>query len=733
MVCQICQGSEFYEDEGSSAYFCTTCNTQSQELFAESFELDDNNDVLIARVKGTLARANHIPAARRSQAKLTHEAVPAEVDDYLAAYQACIQHVLKSILEIVKSTTLEMKVRELWFRYLERWQLSGYPLLPAFERSRSVEFENIYFSNHPLQHPPYPTKNLIFGLIYFALRLEFSWVIPGDLVRWCMLGRVPYVNLWNTIDPQVRARIPGSKIAFDRCDYVATNGLTTINVFFHAYVLAESLDMKIPPLNSYLVARAMFSALRVPSSCWRAFCSITQTFRGEQPLHTLILQGDEVHPEYVMAACIVSIKLQKNWTGWDYILDDNERYTPMSLEELDLVPRGQIESLLRDLRSALRDNHLSETRMKYNYAVLKALADTPSSRPIWGRVREDDEVQISRTVLSSSSPMEDQNISRRDKLYLRHLNLRVNINRASDPIFVKYLAHTEVVEDKTAILHPQYVALLERCAKHVCCAPGVLHTLVSRIDLELASVVYRRRRTIQRNRTLKKCDSAIARVRNYKPRKNTCRLNKMFIRCIKRLGLLRLGWTNLTKTSTLATSFKARIKVNRKQLVATSDSSSDDESAISDGNDCEIDDLEDEEEKIPGVDEAIPPVHQSLRRKRMRSDVVAAKNQKPKRVPHYGLPVALSEQELLPEGPTMDRDELSFEARRVFALRGNQQWGNDIGNENDIDDMEATENGPEEGEADDKEDEEEDSEDGREGREADDEEGERELAEDCFE
>ena len=55
-----------------------------------------------------------------------------------------------------------------------------------------VDTRNYYNNTHPL----HPSKPLLLGFVYLALRQLRTWVIPADIVRWCQQGLIPYNNLW---------------------------------------------------------------------------------------------------------------------------------------------------------------------------------------------------------------------------------------------------------------------------------------------------------------------------------------------------------------------------------------------------------------------------------------------------------------------------------------------------------------------------------------------------------
>ena len=40
--------------------------------------------------------------------------------------------------------------------------------------------------------PVAPTKPLLLGFVYLGLRLQKSWIVPADIVRWCQVGGTPF-------------------------------------------------------------------------------------------------------------------------------------------------------------------------------------------------------------------------------------------------------------------------------------------------------------------------------------------------------------------------------------------------------------------------------------------------------------------------------------------------------------------------------------------------------------
>jgi hypothetical protein len=153
-------------------------------------------------------------------------------------------------------------------------------------------------------------------------------------VRWSVQGYIPYENLFEVqqLPSELVAKI-GTRSLFLHNPDLGRPSAT--NIMFHTYLLAEALQIRLPPLNAPLVARAMIASLGLPLSCWSAYCGVSQLFSSVTPLRSLDPSAQH-HPEHVMAACVVAIKLQRNWMEWSYAArpSDGEATLPMHLVEV---------------------------------------------------------------------------------------------------------------------------------------------------------------------------------------------------------------------------------------------------------------------------------------------------------------------------------------------------------------------------------------------------------------
>lgn len=490
MICPVCRGTSFYEDD-SGDFYCSRCNTQSQELFAESFDVED---ALENRQDGgpNFTRVKR-PRARKGTLNLV-EIAPIELEVLLQAYQWCLRLLAEKTAELAALPRLVDQVWTLWRRYLLRWRASGRKLRPAFF-SYLDSYDDFFSDDYALPHPMLPTKYLLFGFVDLAARQLGSGLIPADLVRWAFEGRLPFANFVGCLPDELKdqlGRWGGALLA--KGDY-----LTTTNVFFHTCMLAESLGITVPFLNSPLVARSIIAALGLPKGCWTAFCAMTQMFRRAKPLPSLDFL-EEHYPERIMAACICAMKLQRNWTSWEYVIAaDRAQHAivPTHISELDSIPRKDMDHLFSRLHDSMPPRPPAATVKSHNAAVASFLeANTNICR---GRLEVRETAVRSPVALSSDSILHRRSTAEERRLLFK-------LERLPDPrghfqqdarLFGPYVHYVETLEDITGLVLPQYAVLLERCARYLCSSPGLLHLLVQRIDKTVIALMHEREKARQ--------------------------------------------------------------------------------------------------------------------------------------------------------------------------------------------------------------------------------------------
>jgi hypothetical protein len=119
----------------------------------------------------------------------------------------------------------------------------------------------------------------------------------------------------------------------------------------------------------------------------------------------------------------------------------------------------------------------------HNAAVAAFFRGSPD---LWeGLLSTDETVKASsaEAVVSSTSVVEATLPFVEDKTVTK-----LRVGRENVLTSAQYLVYDET-DDSTGLVHPQYAVMLERCARHVCTSPGLLHVLVQRVDAELAAVL----------------------------------------------------------------------------------------------------------------------------------------------------------------------------------------------------------------------------------------------------
>lgn len=159
-----------------------------------------------------------------------------------------IDGVMQTVAMVINSAQLVDVVKSIWFRYLDLWRRSGGSMKNWFSRK---QHSGTYLSNSGVDSSssgaakdltgnkrsavrslPFtndsddsansdndtalkstqkrkranldpvdvvaPTKPLLLGFLYLAIRTMRSWVIPADLSRWCIDGILPIANLFDS-------------------------------------------------------------------------------------------------------------------------------------------------------------------------------------------------------------------------------------------------------------------------------------------------------------------------------------------------------------------------------------------------------------------------------------------------------------------------------------------------------------------------------------------------------
>jgi hypothetical protein len=167
-----------------------------------------------------------------------------------------------------------------------------------------------------------PSKPLILGFVNLACRILRTWVIPGDIVRWCQNGALPILNLWASpfLTDSDRAKLTEAGKAWRRVftkQYFTSHLLPTVsNISFHTHMLANMLKVPVPPLNAPLIARRMINAMGLPEDVWLLYNRITRMHRMLEAPPQYLRSYKQHHAENIIVALLVASKLTPGWTYW---------------------------------------------------------------------------------------------------------------------------------------------------------------------------------------------------------------------------------------------------------------------------------------------------------------------------------------------------------------------------------------------------------------------------------
>jgi hypothetical protein len=538
LTCPTCASQEFDED-ADGALTCVYCGTLSQDVILESHDGDDAGIYSSRMGKVGMKQAKY----RKSLSGNKNSDVNSDIHDLLLCYQHSLQLLLKATFLLIFpsnengiginpqqdiQTSLHDQLKTLWMKYLYQWNAcsSGCSFKTAFDRTQYC----ICQPNN-LCHPLFPSKPLLLGFLYLALRLERLDVLPADLVRWCERGLLPYVNLWEHL-PEMSKRNVNKKNRWLFMESLSnkTMFITPMNIWFHTCSLAKSIDLLIPTLNAPLVAKGMISALALPKQVWTMYVRITHILNDATPLYQLDAINQH-HSGWIMANILLALMLCEYWQEWElhytYDLDasnilhrNNEPFpyaipNPIYHYDLFSLPRQYIPILLSQIRkcqhhylTTQRKHHSSNRKHKftYNEAVLKVLHARLNKN---GQIILDEESEedanpssscstelwkeLTPTSLDIQLPTEAmigcsigyECLSGVKRLYEKKLiTTHPNVEQSRQG-FVSYVSHVRHNDDTTGLYPMHYTAWIERCAKYIYAEPYVLHKLVETLDAQI--------------------------------------------------------------------------------------------------------------------------------------------------------------------------------------------------------------------------------------------------------
>lgn len=167
-----------------------------------------------------------------------------------------------------------------------------------------------------------PSKPLLLGFVNLACRIVRSWVIPGDIVRWCQNGALPILNLWKSpfLTDLDRSKLTEAGKAWRKVftkQYFTAHHLPTVsNISFQTYVLANMLKVPVSPLNAPLIARRIVNAMGLPEDVWFLYTRLARMHRALELPPDRVRPYKEHYAENIIVALLVASKLTPGWTRW---------------------------------------------------------------------------------------------------------------------------------------------------------------------------------------------------------------------------------------------------------------------------------------------------------------------------------------------------------------------------------------------------------------------------------
>jgi hypothetical protein len=262
---------------------------------------------------------------------------PPEICDYLEVFQRMLMilakvpilfscpHICQVFVDITKDYQLKDTIKKLWFGYLELWSASDQHMLPSLlseTRKDIVETDEKKIEEGEIREIPVPSKQILLGLIYLALRLRKSWILPNDIVRWVCDGKIPYLNLYALVpeDTQFRFRLfTHCHRIFNRDNLLTPSPLSSMNVLFHSILLSQLMKIPYPALNGPLQCYVLTLSLGLPYQIiWPIVVRLSQMYSQFSPIEECQLFRQYFY-ESIALTVFTSCQLSPCWlTTWSY-------------------------------------------------------------------------------------------------------------------------------------------------------------------------------------------------------------------------------------------------------------------------------------------------------------------------------------------------------------------------------------------------------------------------------
>ncbi|CAM9217183.1 unnamed protein product [Chrysoparadoxa australica] len=298
---------------------------------------------------------------------------------------------------------------------------------------------------------------MLLSVVYLASRWLKNGVVPIHLVRWVRDGSLPYLTAYAKLSEASKTALK-PVMAF----FAPSAVPRPTQVHWLAGRLAESLGLKVPPLNVELVTSSFFSSLQLPPAVKAPLGKLSQWMRQQQ-------HSEEPHPAgtpvAVMAMIVIAIRLVPSWDDWCWEWrvkgGANGTCLPSSLEEVDKMPREELERYIATWEKIFVGRKGEGAAFNYG-----SLGD-----------------QHSRTLKSCADEIKRHRPYSNDYTTAPLGLLR---DAANEPKKIHPSSSSKIVitrydkDDHTGPFHTSYVLLIECCSSLLEVHPSVLHAEVMR-------------------------------------------------------------------------------------------------------------------------------------------------------------------------------------------------------------------------------------------------------------
>ena len=349
-------------------------------------------------------------------------------------------------------------------------------------------------------------------------------MVAADIVRWCESGLVPYNTLFEALPDSCKVDIIKENAAFFVSVVSGSVFICPGRILCLSESLIASLDIPMPPLNAPLVARSIIKQLGLPREVWLHYQSLAQLLLPA--CDGSAIDGAEAfgqhYTESIMAAITIACKCCYQWTHWALVkrlcggnaacnssgavLHEEEEFSmPISIAESTLTPRYHLPMLLQRVQAivptplwkqaSLINGAIRTVLDRYRILQDSQSVDTsasPSSskfRLHWNHFAVYDSSLKQRNIVMHHTALIYERLTTSERKVVNGLDAvtkpkykgSVKLSTLKD--YCSYISYARKSKSVVpGIYHMQHLALLERLARHLRCAPSLLHVLVDKLD-----------------------------------------------------------------------------------------------------------------------------------------------------------------------------------------------------------------------------------------------------------